>query len=404
MLHRTLTLDRDVRAMPALAARPGFERDRLGHYRTAYSIVLAIEAAGPGWLLDHLHLVNLDQPMALDLIAALTASLFTAAAVALVFLTLARTLSRPLALVAALGLGLGSNLWALASQTLWEHETVSFGAALALYAWLRPAQDIRGRDVLIGGLGLALAGSARPQVTPMLLVLLVGLVVRLGWRRAAPAALVLASVGLALMALDWTWFGALLGGASRLATISGHVHDVGGSISHAPWVGAAGLLVSPSRGLVVFSPVMLVALAGVPRALAAQRDLGGRWFLAAALVQFVGYSCYSVWWGGHTFGPRYTLDVLIPLMTAAGAGVEWVAARPWRRRVAVAALVWSVVVAATGAFDYPNDRWNTGPVDVDTDHARLWDWRDSRIVRCWKRGLSPQDFELFKDARMIRRG
>ena len=37
----------------------------------------------------------------------------------------------------------------------------------------------------------------------------------------------------------------------------------------------------------------------------------------------------------------------------------------------------------------------TDPVDVDTNHERLWDWRDSQIVRCWQRGFSPQNFALF---------
>jgi len=57
---------------------------------------------------------------------------------------------------------------------------------------------------------------------------------------------------------------------------------------------------------------------------------------------------------------------------------------------------WSVLVAATGAFSYPAERWNTSPDDVDVRHERLWDWRDPQFVRCWKTGLSPQNFDLFR--------
>jgi len=96
------------------------------------------------------------------------------------------------------------------------------------------------------------------------------------------------------------------------------------------------------------------------------------------------------------------MDILIPLTPAAAIGVEWLRARPWRQAVAAAALAWSILIAGTGAFAYPNDQWNTDPVDVDTNHDRLWEWRDSQIPRCWQRGLSPQNFALF-DRAAVRR-
>ena len=59
------------------------------------------------------------------------------------------------------------------------------------------------------------------------------------------------------------------------------------------------------------------------------------------------------------------------------------------------ALAWSIVTAATGAFCYPNEQWNTDPVNLDQAHERLWEVRDSQIPRCWSRGLAPQNFVLF---------
>jgi hypothetical protein len=120
------------------------------------------------------------------------------------------------------------------------------------------------------------------------------------------------------------------------------------------------------------------------------------------VLQYLGYSCYSMWWGGHTYGPRYLVDALVPLTPAAAAGMGWVAARHWRQAAALTALAWSVGVAATGAFFYPNDRWNTDPADVDKHHNRLWDWGDSQIIRAWQRGPSPQNFGLV-DRSAVRR-
>jgi hypothetical protein len=70
--------------------------------------------------------------------------------------------------------------------------------------------------------------------------------------------------------------------------------------------------------------------------------------------------------------------------------------------LALAALCWSIVVAATGAFCYPHDAWNSDPVDIDRDHARLWSVADNQIGRCWKAGLSPQNFGLFDRAALRR--
>ncbi|MCY0672077.1 hypothetical protein OVX45_27375, partial [Klebsiella pneumoniae] len=82
-------------------------------------------------------LVDLRAPLAPSLIASLTASLLTAMGVALVFVAAARRAGVGTAAFVALGLGLGTNLWPLASRSLWQLETVVFGFALALFAWWR---------------------------------------------------------------------------------------------------------------------------------------------------------------------------------------------------------------------------------------------------------------------------
>lgn len=392
-LYGRLTLDQVVARAPDYGRRAAFQRDRHGHYRSAYSVVPSIEAAIPAAFLHVTRLVDLRAPLAPSLIAKLTASLLTAAAVALVFAALARTFGIGTAALVAVGLGLGTNLWPLASGTLWQLETVSFGLALALYGWLRPGDTLQVRWVVVGAIGVALAASARPQIAPIAAVLLVELGARIGLRRAMSAIAVVTAAAVILMACQWWWFGDVLGATPALQGQNLEVHAVTGTLNPQPWVGAAGLLLSPNRGLITFSPVVLVALVGIPL-LWRQPSLNGeRWWGAAAIVQFVCYSCYSMWWGGHTYGPRYLVDVLIPLVPAAAVGVGRVTARRWRQIAALVALVLSVLVAATGSYCYPHDGWNGDP-DVDLHHERVWDWRDLQIVRCWRNGPSPQNFTL----------
>ena len=119
-------------------------------------------------------------------------------------------------------------------------------------------------------------------------------------------------------------------------------------------------------------------------------------YTMVAVSQFALYASYSVWWGGHAYGPRYLVDML-PLLIPLGAEGAAVVARKRLPTIAAGvALVWSVALAATGAFSYPAERWNTSPDDVDRRHERLWNWRDPQFVRCWTTGLSPQNFGLFR--------
>jgi hypothetical protein len=89
------------------------------------------------------------------------------------------------------------------------------------------------------------------------------------------------------------------------------------------------------------------------------------------------------------------LDVvpfLVPL-AAAGIGAREVP-RPGMFAAALLA-AWSIAISATGAFVFPNERWNLTPDDVDRHHERLWDWSDTQILRAWQSDPSPQNFSLF---------
>jgi hypothetical protein len=393
-LRGNLRLDEDVRRLPLLAERASFAKDLKGRYRSAYSPVGAMFGGVTAVVLRALG-ADLEAPRAPNLIAVITASALTAAAVCLVFLTLSRLVSRGLALAVAIGLGAGTNFWALHSQTMAQHDVVVFGLALALFNWTRPNGTLERRHLWMGAIGLALAVTARTQVVPLVGLMGLGLLVRVGWRRAlGPLAL---AVGLlaVLLATQWRWFGHPLGAMPMLESLHPDVHAVSGSLGRDPWIGAAGLLVSPSRGLFVYSPVAIIALLGIVPALRSLREHGLGWALAGAFALYVGYSLYAVWWGGHSYGPRYMLDLIVVLTVPAAVALERVLCGRAARALSVVALVWSVVATGTGAFFA--DTWNTQPASVDRHHERLWDWHDPQILRAWQSGLHPQNFNLFND-------
>lgn len=388
----SLSLGRVVGRIPLLAERPAFAVDRRGNYRSAYPLPSALAAGGVAWVLSKVHAIDLSAPRAPGRVAKITASLLTALTVAFALLASARRVSVPRAMLIALALALGTNLWASVSQTLWQQETSLCGLMGAV--WLLGAPKGTMRRVLAAGALLGVAVAARPQVAPAVAVLATSMIVRWG-PRAAIGIVPIAIAVLSIVAINLSWFGHPLGAVPQLEALHPNVHGLEGSFQWQPWISAAGLLVSPSRGLLVFSPIAAFAALGF----AGARREGWRsdlaWGSVAAAAQFALYSFYAVWWGGHTFGPRYALDALPMLVPLAAAGFPILAGSRVLRFIAAACLAWSIAAAAAGAFIYPADTWNTDPADVDRAHDRLWEWRDSQLERCARAPWSPQNFTLF---------
>lgn len=395
LVHGTLALNYVVGAVPAYAERPAFVRCPDGSYRSAYSPMPALVAAAIAYPLARARILDPGGPDAPAIIATIGASLVTALAVAILYLAARRRTSRGRAIAIAIGLGLGTGLWSLVSQTLWEHETTTLGLAIAVAAFSSSDGRLTTGAAIWTAIGLALTGLARPQTAPLIAVLLLGLCARASVRAAVAGVAIVALSALALMYVYWRWFGTPLGAIALMGNTNNAVHGTRGWLAFR-LDGAAGLLVSPSRGLLIFSPVVGVAIAGFAEARRAPWSSPLRWCALAAIAQFALYSVYSVWWAGHTYGPRYMLDVLPLLVPLAAVALQRVTLKSPAGVVCAAALAWSIALAATGAFCFPNERWNTQPEDVDRHHARLWDWSDPQFVRCWRSGPSPQNYTLFR--------
>ena len=392
LLRGTLSLNYVVGFTPGLAKRSAFVETAGGRYRSAYSPVPAVMAAAITWPLWQTGLIDIRAPRGPGFMAALSSSLLVSLTVGLAFLTARTRLSVTRSLALSAGLGVGTGLWSTVSQTLWQHETAIFGLSLAVYALMTMDRGAWLRSVLIG-VGLGLAAGSRLQLMPAVTIALAGVGVSAGWRLAALATACACAVILPVLFLNYQWFGTVLGAAPLLEALHGTVHRTSGSFA-LQIEGFVGLLVAPNRGLLVFSPIVAVAFLGIPRSLRDGWKSPYRWLVLAAAAQFTLYALYTVWWGGHTFGPRYMLDILPLLVPSAAIGMEALRT-PTRGALAFVALAWSVAVAALGAFNYPHERWNSDPVDVDIAHDRLWNVSDTQIRRAWLAGPSPQNFNLF---------
>jgi len=150
------------------------------------------------------------------------------------------------------------------------------------------------------------------------------------------------------------------------------------SMGFHPRIGEAllGNLISPSRGLLVYSPIVLFSFLGIYRWIRDPRLRQIGVYLAAALLgHYALMAFYQDWFGGHSYGPRYMSDLsafyALPLAALGRKG--WIAAAPL---IAV-----SVFMHAQGALCWPCVDWNSTPADILVSQHRLWDWSDPAFLR-----------------------
>lgn len=335
----------------------------------------------------------------------------------------ASTLVHRVALGAALAFGLGTSVWSTASQAMWAQTPALLAYTFALWALATGAWGA-------AGIAIGAAVLARPATAPAAALLVLYTlhvtwrrtrvegrasgVARTAWRQAATCYAALASIGLLGLAYNLRIFGNIGGGASfrteywvqRLNA----PHMFAGSVVE----GLAGLTISPSRGIFVFSPIVILALVGAhrvwkanlsasPGGAAQEAVLLARYASLAAIAVLIVYSKYLVWWGGHGYGPRYLTDLMpfAGLLFGFGMiGSDRLAGRsppamslinPTSVLVTVL-FAYSVAVQAVGAFCWPS------PWSLETDDLPLWDWRNSQIVACLRAGprIDPVAQRLFE--------
>ncbi len=330
----------------------------------------------------------------------LAASLLTALSAGLLYLLLARRLVPRDATLLAVAYALGTGTWPISSQDLWQHPAAELLAVVALLAIEKiataavppePAVAVapaggapRGASagvpgdaaprammagvtgaVLVAGLACGLMVANRPPDGLLAVGLLAGLAT-VAWRSAAVAA------GAALAAVapvawyNLHYFGRLAGGYGVMGLAGPHAF-----YRHPPVAGLLGLLVSPAKGVLLFSPFLLF----LPLAVRATR---WRRPLAACAAAGVGaqLALYAVsdWRAGACYGPRFLTDAMPLLVWLLAPALPLLG--QWGRGLLAAAVAASIAVQAVGAFCYPgggsDDLYFPAGAPYGTIPAAVW--------------------------------
>ena len=306
----------------------------------------------------------------------LAANVLAALAAVLLFLCARRLSGLGPALAVTLFFAAGTEMWTVGSQALWQHGPVNLVLLGMIAALLAAIAAHPSRRTLWWLLLAGLCAGFLPVVRPTALVFLVagGAFAALEFRRGALAFAGGALVGL-LPGILWNEFafGALTGGYVQ----NEHNYVFG----PAQFAGAvAGELVSPAKGLFVFTPLFVFSLVGLWRVMHLRTPQARLLLLlsAAAAALVLNYGFYVQWWGGTCFGERFLTDV-----AAVGALlVLYAIPSAWPARIAFDLLLAaSIAIQFVGANGEEFGKWSALPVSVDVQPGRLWSLADSPIQR-----------------------
>ena len=110
-----------------------------------------------------------------------------------------------------------------------------------------------------------------------------------------------------------------------LGLATGYYSQFEAAVFATPWQeGLLGTLMSPSRGLLVFSPWAIAAVLCLPIAFCQLRlRTLLPWLLLTLVAHALLISTFSVWFAGSCFGPRYWTEVIPLLAISLGLALHW---------------------------------------------------------------------------------
>lgn len=295
----------------------------------------------------------------------------------------------------AAGFAFGSPVWSTLARSLWSHTgmVALLSGSLVLILGRGRIENARRRTDLVFGaaLGTLLFAMLFTRMHGLFSAAAIGLYLLIHHRRMLWATLLAGGLWSALaVAISLHAFGTLSPpSVYDLDNIDGQ--DVPRRF--------AGLMLAPSRGILIFCPYLAVVLALL---IVLRRRLATAGMLLPAAVAIAShtllFSCYNGWHMGSSYGPRYFCDLLpwfVILTAIAVRGIIGISSRRWK--IAALALLatsfaWGLFVHARGANAVKAWLWNARAAAVPPEEA-VGDWRHPQFLA----GLT---FEVKMDGRI----
>jgi hypothetical protein len=328
--------------------------------------------AVPVYLLPVLAGVSPHAAMIHDL-EKLSATLITALSVILLLWTLRRLTSEKIAWSVALVYAFGTSSFSSSSQALWQHGPSQLFLTLTIY-WLVKGLD-QPKFSAYAGLALGSAIICRPSNAIMAIPIAAYVLLR---HRERFIGFCLAALPpfLGFVAYNMVYNGSPL----SIGFASGIIdpRSIGASMFKTPLhEGLAGVLISPGRGLFVYSPIFLVSIVGITMIWRQPQQVLLKCLSFAAVTIILLTAKWVMWWGGGSYGPRLFADITPILCLYLYQPFERARSRWFLKGVIAGLVILSISLHALRVFG--DGDWNGYP-NVDRHPERLWSWVDSPPV------------------------
>ena len=266
-----------------------------------------------------------------------------------------------------------TSMWSTATRALWQHGPLVLMLLIAMLL-LQRAQR---RPALIQYVSLPLAFAFITRPTAAIPVAFISAYVAIYFRKWIVKYLAWS----ALIAIPWLAYNYSI----YQSLFPDYFNTYAGERDF--WQGLLGNLVSPSRGLLIFSPILILSISGFVLAMR-ERESRPLYLAYGAIVvlMIMVMAGAPMWWGGHSYGPRFTTDILpfvaffmsFTLMYFSGLGHR---ARNAFLGITVVLVLVSFAMHYRGATSSSALDWNVIPNNVDSNLHRFWDWRDPQFLR-----------------------
>lgn len=320
----------------------------------------------------------------------LAATIITAITVVLFYLSTRLKFPQRISLTSSFIFAFSTNTWMTSSQGLWQHGVSNLALISTIYCLLKANRTSNGSQkiwLLLAGVACGLLPGIRPTSTLFSIATIVYSIFIFRFRSGF---LFLGLVS-AIPSFAWNiyYFGNLTGGYSKMFPTSPYLFTLQNFIDT-----FLGILISPSRGLLIFSPIVFYSLFGTYKIfklrLGKDEKMIGCMTIASLLL-LASYCFYMSWWAGHSYGPRFTTDILpvtcylinycsLYQLEKLNKSIKTI----FIYSVFITLVIYSTFTQFVGAFGAtPGKSWNGIPLNIDRPEYqyRLWDIRDNQIER-----------------------
>lgn len=300
-----------------------------------------------------------------------------------------------IALLSTFIFAFATSTWMTGSQGLWQHGSSNLAVLCIIFCLLK-ANRTQGKNRKILLVLTGVFCGLLPGIRSTSLLYSVAAIAYAFFAYRKEAFYLLLGLPSALISASWNiyYFGfslskLVVGGYSRFSDKNVSFTDSYYSLTVKQFLtGFGGLLISPSRGILVFTPVSLLAIPGAWQIWKGRVGKDEKLFLCltvAAAGIFLQYCFFKIWTGGSCYGPRYLTDILpIVCFLISYCLAGWVKkcdqGKPKLFNIKLAILTLLIAVSTftqtVGAFGLTN--WDGVPQPTP---ERIWQLHDSQIER-----------------------